>query len=102
MKTELELFYYFKKTNIGYLTIACNHKEIIMIGFGKIIMKNYHFYLNKLINQTFNQIEEYLCGKRKKFEISLSYNATNLEKKNYKNYKKYTIWISLYLSRSSN
>ena len=71
--------YYYKDTKIGYLTITEESCAITGILFGKQKQSG-DFILTHLINSAFNQIEEYLEGRRKKFEIKINPKGTDFQK----------------------
>ena len=71
--------YYYKNTKIGYLTITEENSAITGILFGKQ-KRDGEFVLTPLINNAFNQIKEYLEGKRKEFDIEINPKGTDFQK----------------------
>ncbi len=71
--------YYCKNTKIGYLTITEENSAINCVLFGKQNPGG-DFILTPLINNAFNQIEEYLEGKRKEFDIEINPKGTDFQK----------------------
>ncbi len=71
--------YYYKNTKIGYLTITEENSAITCVLFGKQ-KRDGEFVLTPLINNAFNQIEEYLEGKRKEFDIKINPKGTDFQK----------------------
>ncbi len=71
--------YYYKSTKIGYLTITEENDAITNICFGKLDFSG-TYILSSLIKEAFRQIEEYLEGKRKEFDIEINPKGTDFQK----------------------
>lgn len=69
-------------TVIGKIMIADNGEAITRLYFeNQIEEKNFNMQETSLIKQAISQINEYLCGKRKKFDIKLAFSGTDFQKR---------------------
>jgi len=71
-------YIYYYDTLIGEIGIVGDHEYIYEITFSR---KDYPIQENALIKQCFQQIDEYLKGKRKVFDIPLYIEGTEFQKK---------------------
>lgn len=76
MKT---LFYY--NTDIGEIGIAEEDSYITDVFFGGAINGEFIISETPLINAAYKQIDEYLKGKRKSFDLPIVLSGTNFQKK---------------------
>ena len=72
------------KTSIGKIQLASKNKEIVSIQFTTKKVKQSNL---ALLNKTKKQIEEYILGKRKLFDIKINPEGTKFQKK---------VWKKLY------
>lgn len=72
-------FYY--ETKIGKIGIVENGKAIIHISFGKINFEGVCINETPLLKKAGNQLQQYLEGKRKKFDLPLKPGGTEFQKK---------------------
>lgn len=77
---KYHLFYYYKYTKLGWITIATNKDSITFLHFGKIKITNCKYILTILIEDAFKQLEEYFNGQRQIFDLLISLNVTKLKK----------------------
>ncbi len=75
------LNYYTYNTIIGSLNITADDFYVRHVSIGKYGNSNHIFKETEIINNAFNQIEEYLCGSRKEFNINIKYEGTNFQQK---------------------
>lgn len=69
-------------TVIGKIMIADNGEAITRLYFeNQIDEKNFNMQETPLIKQAISQINEYLCGKRKNFDIKLAFSGTDFQKR---------------------
>ncbi|OAA90445.1 methylated-DNA--[protein]-cysteine S-methyltransferase [Clostridium ljungdahlii] len=73
------VFYY--ETKIGKIGIAENGKAITHISFGKMNLQDICINETPLLKNAGNQLQEYLEGKRKKFDLPLEPQGTEFQKK---------------------
>ncbi len=73
-------------TKIGKITIIEEDEKIIGIRINEELEKNFVLKETKLLKETANQLQEYFCGTRKKFDVPLNPKGTNFMKK---------VWTSL-------
>ena len=66
-----------ENTCLGYITVYCNENSVIKVCFGDFRGEDE----TNLLKETFLQINEYLIGKRKKFEIPISFSGTAFQNK---------------------
>lgn len=87
------IFCYFYKTIIGNISISSCNGFIVAIKFLKemiectdniIIGNDTVFKETPTIINAYRQIEEYFCGKRKKFDIKMKQNGTNFQRRVWK------------------
>lgn len=79
--------YFIKNTVLGEVTIVEEKGFVTRLFFGaKKVAGN--FFESPIINQAFNQLEEYLQGKRKDFTLPLNPIGTSFQQK---------VWSALYL-----
>ncbi len=80
--------YYAKETSIGQVTITEDKGFITGLYIQKEIKKiNGKNILSDILQNAFNQLEEYLCGKRKNFDLPLNPKGTPFMQK---------VWSYLY------
>lgn len=72
-------FYY--ETKIGKIGIVENGKAITHISFGKMNFQDTCINETSLLKNAGNQLQEYLEGKRKKFDLPLEPQGTEFQKK---------------------
>lgn len=73
------LYYY--DTMLGVIGICDNGKEIIEVFFGNIKKENFSLVETSLIKETHRQIDLFLKGKLKNFDIPLDFNGTDFQVK---------------------
>ena len=75
-------YLYFYDTKIGKIGIAEEDGYIIKIYFenGKIIKEDYEIFESEVIKEASSQLNQYLNGKRKEFNLPLKLIGTSLEK----------------------
>lgn len=71
----------FYNTILGVIGIASENDKIIKVVFGGANEFRYKIEENSVIRRAYNQLSEYLAGKRKKFELDLEFNGTNFQNK---------------------
>lgn len=75
------MYYKIYKTSIGKIQIISNDKEITHISFNnKAIIKDAINKETEIIKQTIQQINEYLNGARKSFNIKINPKGTEFQK----------------------
>ncbi|MEE3350638.1 MAG: methylated-DNA--[protein]-cysteine S-methyltransferase [Candidatus Gastranaerophilaceae bacterium] len=81
--------YYTKQTSIGSITIAEDRGFITSLSFGKKIFKGKwdKCFWSDVLNDAFNELDEYLNGKRKDFNLPLNPKGTPFQQK---------VWSCLY------
>lgn len=67
-------------TSIGKISIIQDGEYIVKIGYGDLL-KDIETKISKLILKTIGEIEEYLNGNRKEFDIPLKLEGTEFQKK---------------------
>ncbi|MDD2519051.1 MAG: methylated-DNA--[protein]-cysteine S-methyltransferase [Bacilli bacterium] len=72
-------YIYFYDTIIGKIGIVASNDFVTSICFGDND-DNYEILETPLIKRTYNQIDEYLKGSRKTFDIPLDYRGTEFQK----------------------
>ena len=72
-------FYY--ETKIGKIGIVENGRAIIRVDFGKIKLEDINMNETTLLKKAGQQLEEYLNGKRKIFELPLESQGTEFQQK---------------------
>ena len=72
------------KTSIGNIQLASKNKEIVSLQFNTKKVKQCNL---ALLNKTKKQIEEYIVGQRKLFDIKINPEGTKFQK---------TVWKKLY------
>jgi len=65
------------KTNFGWINIKAVDEQLVSIKFGKKINKGKSKYLIKVKNQ----IQQYISGRLKKFNLDILLQGTNFQKK---------------------
>jgi len=65
------------KTNFGWINIKAVNEQLVSIKFGKKINKGESKYLIKAKNQ----IQQYISGRLKKFNLDILLQGTNFQKK---------------------
>lgn len=73
------VFYY--ETKIGKIGIAENQQAITHIFFGTIELENFNIVETPLLRKAYDQLTEYLEGKRIEFDVPLEFNGTEFQKK---------------------
>lgn len=69
-------------TVIGKIMIADNGEAITRLYFeNQIDEKNFNIAETPLLKQAISQINEYLCGKRKTFDIKLAFSGTDFQER---------------------
>ena len=76
------LFYY--KTKIGEIGILDNGNAITNVSFGRIANEGADIRETTLIKDASKQLNEYLSGQRKIFDITLELSGTDFQKKVWK------------------
>lgn len=71
----------FYNTILGVIGIASENDKIIKVVFGGTNEFRYKIEENSVIRRAYNQLSEYLTGKRKRFELDLEFNGTNFQNK---------------------
>lgn len=81
--------YYTKQTKLGFITITEDKGFITSVFFKQKIFNGKwdRCFLSEGLNDAFNQLEEYLEGKRKKFTLPLNPSGTSFQQK---------VWSCLY------
>ena len=81
--------YYTKQTQIGVITITEEQGFITSLLFKQKVFNGKwdKYYLSDVLNDAFNQLEEYLEGKRKIFVLPLNPKGTSFQQK---------VWSCLY------
>lgn len=69
------------ESKIGPLTILCDDNALLAIDFGRQELKNAIRGKTKLIGRAVNQLEEYLTGRRRAFDLPLKPRGTEFQKK---------------------
>lgn len=77
----MELNFYTYKTDIGSLNITADNFYIRYLSIGKYKFSNHIYNETELINNAFLQINEYLAGIRKQFELNIFYEGSIFQKK---------------------
>lgn len=75
---------YTYNTILGPITIVEENQQITQIGFEADKLENAEIKQTTLIKQTYEQITQYLEGKRKKFEIPINPKGTTFQQKVWK------------------
>lgn len=75
---------YFYNTVLGKITIADNGESVTNLEFGQIQFKEAKHIETPLIKQAYNQLNEYLSGQRKAFDLPLEEDGTEFQKKVWK------------------
>lgn len=73
-----EATYFSYNTPVGKITIASNGEAIIQIAFGEVRLPGSRKPTG-LTNDAANQIQEYLAGKRKYFDLPLAPSGTDFQ-----------------------
>ena len=73
-------FYNYHNNLIGHITLMADSDSIIEIKFGNIECKDFIKKDILIIADAINQLEEYLNGKRKKFNIKINPIGTDFQK----------------------
>ncbi len=74
------LTYYPYTTPLGHITIASNGKALTAIAFGKQVLPG-QCRATTLTNQAANQLQEYLAGKRRQFDLPLEPEGSEFQKR---------------------
>lgn len=72
--------YYPYRTPLGRLTVASDGQAITAIGFGERDFPGER-RATELTNRAANQLQEYLAGKRRSFDLPLAYAGTDFQKR---------------------
>ena len=72
----MKLNFYTYKTDIGSLNITADNFYIRYLSIGKYKYSNHIYNETELINNAFLQINEYLAGIRKQFELNIFYEGS--------------------------
>lgn len=73
---EKEKFYYTYETKIGSITIAGGLNVITMIKYGKHSFSYLREQSNEILDKTAKELEEYLIGNRKQFDVPFQMQGT--------------------------
>ncbi len=81
--------YYTKQTQIGFITISEEKGFITSLKFKNEVYKSKwdKYFLSEILNDAFNQLDEYLSGKRTVFNLPLNPHGTKFQQK---------VWSSLF------
>lgn len=81
--------YYTKQTQIGFITISEEKGFITSLKFKNEVYKSKwdKYFLSEILNDAFNQLEEYLSGRRTVFNLPLNPHGTKFQQK---------VWSSLF------
>lgn len=69
------------KTEIGEMTILCDEKALLSIDFGRARPQDVIWKRTGLIEKTEKQVNEYLAGNRKVFDLPVRLQGTEFQKK---------------------
>lgn len=72
--------YFVYQTPLGHLTIASNGSAITAIAFGERALAG-ECRATELTNRAANQLQEYLAGKRRAFDLPLAPEGTDFQKR---------------------
>ncbi|MDF2636593.1 MAG: ogt [Pelosinus sp.] len=75
---------YYYETPIGKIGLVENGAAIIRLCFGTIIPQNIKLMETSILEEANLQLQEYLCGNRKSFDLLLSPQGTEFQKKVWK------------------
>ena len=75
---------YYYDTKIGKITIVDNGKSITNLEFGEVRYKDVDYIETPLMKNAYNQLQEYLDGKLKSFDIPIEENGTEFQRKVWK------------------
>lgn len=75
--------YYHYKTDIGYFTIGCRDDAVTNMVFGEREL-NGQYCRSDILDKAYNQLTEYLEGRRKKFDLKLCPAGTEFQKRVWK------------------
>ncbi len=75
---------YFYNTIIGQVTIADNGESITNLEFGQVQLGDAKYIETPLIKNAYTQLNEYLTGERKDFDLPLEDEGTEFQKKVWK------------------
>ena len=67
------------KSDIGDIEIKCNEESVISIKF--IDIRENKIRENRVVKQAVKELDEYFRGKRENFDLSLSLNGTEFQKR---------------------
>ena len=67
------------KSDIGDIEIKCNEESVISIKF--IDIRENEIRENRVVKQAVKELDEYFRGKRENFDLSLSLNGTEFQKR---------------------
>lgn len=81
---EKEKFYYTYETKIGSITIAGGLNVITMIKYGKHSFSYLREQSNEILDKTAKELEEYLIGNRKQFDVPFQMQGTEFQEKVWK------------------
>ena len=75
---------YTYNTSLGKITIVEENQQIIQISFGENKLENVQTQQTQLIKQKYEQITQYLEGKRKEFNVPINPKGTPFQQKVWK------------------
>ncbi|KAJ49278.1 methylated-DNA-[protein]-cysteine S-methyltransferase [Clostridium tetanomorphum] len=78
---------YYYETEIGKITIVENGMSITHMNFGQTIFKDANIIETPLLKKSIQQLQEYLDGKRKDFDLPLEPKGTEFQQKVWKSLK---------------
>ena len=75
--------YYTKQTCVGFITITEEKGFITSLKFKSEVHKSKwdKYFLSEILNDAFNQLEEYLSGQRTNFDLPLNPHGTKFQQK---------------------
>ncbi len=83
------MFYYTFNTIIGKITLLADETSLKMLSFGEKRPSGAVLGKNKIISDTISELEEYFLGTRIEFDIPVSPEGTDFQKKYGKLYYTY-------------
>lgn len=75
---------YFYNTILGKITIADNGESVTNLEFGQVQLGDAKYIETPLIKEAYTQLNEYLTGERKDFDLPLEDEGTEFQKKVWK------------------
>lgn len=70
-----------KEMRVGKITVACRGEAIVRLSFGEDIRDGEKREGNEWTGRAFEELEEYFLGRRREFDLPLSPDGTEFQKK---------------------